>query len=292
MLTIDLPEDFNKEHLFQYLRRSADEISFTLDDESIFKLFFFEGDFLLCKISFEGSVQKINFLNRFPSESEQQEVADYVIEWFDLKTDLQTFYRLAAKDKILKPLIGQFQNLRMARSPDLFEALCWSIIGQQINLPFAYQCKRRLIEHCNHGITFKGKTFYSFPTPKQVLSIEDAEFLQMKFSRHKVKYLRIVAEAFETNTLSKKELQSMPFKEAENRLTTLKGIGQWSANYVLMRCLGFKEAFPIADVGLHNALKNQLQLELKPSIEEIQTLVKRWKGWEAYATFYLWQSLL
>ena len=51
-------------------------------------------------------------------------------------------------------------------------------------------------------------------------------------------------------------------------------------------------AFPITDVGLHNAIKKQLNLKQKPSLEEIEQWSDNWKGWEAYATFYLWHSLL
>jgi len=59
----------------------------------------------------------------------------------------------------------------------------------------------------------------------------------------------------------------------------------------MMKCLRYTDSFPIADVGLHNALKHLLRLERKPSIEKIQALAANWKGCEALATFYLWRSL-
>ncbi|WP_304232200.1 DNA-3-methyladenine glycosylase [Jiulongibacter sediminis] len=291
-LKIDLPKDFNKELLFQYLRRSSDEISFSLEGESIFKLFFFATKAVLCKIDFNDRQISVDFLKSNPNTQEKEDIQKYIREWFDLDTNLSAFQEMAANDFILRPLLKQFPNLRIVKSPDLFEALSWSIIGQQINLTFAYQCKRRLIEYCNRSKKFEGKTYYAFPKPEQVFHIEDQVYTDLKFSRQKVRYLRTVSEAFTNNKLSKKELQSLSFTEAEARLTALKGIGKWSANYVLMRCLGFREAFPIADVGLHNALKKHLDLDHKPSISEIGEWAKNWKGWEAYATFYLWQSLL
>ena len=75
-------------------------------------------------------------------------------------------------------------------------------------------------------------------------------------------------------------------------MVELKGIGNWSADYVLMKCFRRNEAFPIADVGLHNAIKFQLGRKTKPSIEEIEKMAEGWKGWESYVTFYLWHSLL
>lgn len=58
-----------------------------------------------------------------------------------------------------------------------------------------------------------------------------------------------------------------------------------------MKCLHQSSAFPIADVGLHNALKVPLGLNRKPTIEEIKEVATNWQGWQAYATFYLWRSL-
>ena len=74
-------------------------------------------------------------------------------------------------------------------------------------------------------------------------------------------------------------------------LIHMRGVGAWTADYVLMKCLHHRAAFPIADVGLHNALKNQLGLERKPNIMEIKEIATHWEGWQAYATFYLWRSL-
>lgn len=71
----------------------------------------------------------------------------------------------------------------------------------------------------------------------------------------------------------------------------IRGVGAWTADYVMMKCLHHPAAFPIADVGLHQAIKRQLGLERKPTIEEIEEMSTNWGGWQAYATFYLWRSL-
>ena len=114
----------------------------------------------------------------------------------------------------------------------------------------------------------------------------------MKFSSQKVKYIRIVSQLFTEKKISKEQLLYMDYQKAKQTLMQIKGIGEWSANYVLMRCLGFKQALPLADVGLQNALKNQLNLANKPGKEELLLITENWKSFESYATFYLWQSLL
>ena len=77
----------------------------------------------------------------------------------------------------------------------------------------------------------------------------------------------------------------------KNRLISIRGVGDWTADYTIMKCFDINDAFPIADVGIHNALKGILGLDKKPTIEEIEKLSVNWSGWEAYATFYLWRSL-
>lgn len=74
-------------------------------------------------------------------------------------------------------------------------------------------------------------------------------------------------------------------------LMAIRGVGAWTADYVLMKCFHDPTSFPIADVGLHNALKMQLALDRKPTIDELKEFEAQWQGWQAYATFYLWRSL-
>ncbi|AWW00689.1 DNA-3-methyladenine glycosylase family protein [Arcticibacterium luteifluviistationis] len=293
MISISLPKPFAQEHLFQYLRRSKNEITFrVLDDNTIIKLFVINNTHLLSKIRFSSEAINISFINQKPSAAQTLEIEHYVISWFDLNTDLNSFYEQVKDDAILGSIINNFSGLRIVRCPDLFEALSWSIIGQQINLPFAYSCKKALVQIVGESINIEGEIHYAFPTPDKVLELSDEDFRVIKFSSQKVKYIRIVAEAIEAGSLSKESLELLDFKQAKEELLKLKGIGNWSANYTLMRCLGYKEAFPIADVGLQNALKLILKKSEKPSIEEIYEMAIPWKGWEAYATFYLWQTLL
>ena len=72
----------------------------------------------------------------------------------------------------------------------------------------------------------------------------------------------------------------------------LHGVGKWTAEYVCLRCLKDPAAFPVDDVGLQNAIKRQLRLTAKPTVDEIYKFSRSWKNWEAYATFYLWNALM
>lgn len=91
--------------------------------------------------------------------------------------------------------------------------------------------------------------------------------------------------------LSREKLMKMNFKDAEKNLIKIRGIGPWTANYVLMRCLRFPTAFPIDDVCLIRSIKILRNMNRKPTIDEILEISFSWKKWESYATFYLWRVL-
>jgi len=92
------------------------------------------------------------------------------------------------------------------------------------------------------------------------------------------------------NELSKNSLRNKDYESLKKEFKTIRGVGNWTADYVIMRCFNQTNAFPLADVGIHRALQRQLDLERKPTIKEIMEIAKPWKGWESYATFYLWRS--
>ncbi|MEJ0054917.1 MAG: hypothetical protein WDN75_04290 [Bacteroidota bacterium] len=83
----------------------------------------------------------------------------------------------------------------------------------------------------------------------------------------------------------------MPLTEAKEELMKIKGIGNWTANYALMKTFRHPDAFPLEDAGVHNAIRNQLGMKSKPSLDRVRKIFKKYKGWEAYATLYLWKSL-
>lgn len=100
-----------------------------------------------------------------------------------------------------------------------------------------------------------------------------------------------IAKLMANGELSRGKLMKMNFKDAEKNLIKIRGIGPWTANYVLMRCLRFQTAFPIDDVGLINSIKILRNMNRKPTKDEMLEISFPWKNWESYATFYLWRVL-
>lgn len=224
--------------------------------------------------------------------SHQQEITQYIHDWFDLDRDITPFYQLAKTDTLLHPAVQAHYGLRIISIPDLFEALIWGIIGQQINLSFAYTLKRQFVEKFGTSTTHAGITYWTFPTPATIAKLTPEDLTTIQFTTRKSEYTIGIAKLITTGELSKQALQQLPDLPAiEKSLTKIRGIGPWTANYVLMRCLRYPNAFPIDDIGLINAIKHALQMEQKPTKQEILNLAQNWSNWEAYATFYLWRTL-
>lgn len=294
-LTLLLPKEFNFEENINYLSRNNNECLFHIRNNRIYKAIPIGEETIIIEVSLRDEDHLIiRFVGeRKPTSSTiRSEVARYVREWFDLDRDLRSFYSMAKDDPLLGQAVDSFNGLRIIGIADLFEALCWGILGQQINLTFAYTLKRRLVEKFGRSVVHDGITYWVFPSPKDISELPLEELESLRMTKKKAEYLIGVAQLMVEGKLSKEQLLKLGnHKDAEKTLVKIRGIGPWTANYVLMRCLRYPSAFPIDDVGLHNAIKHQLGRDKKPTKEEIMKLAVNWTNWEAYATFYLWRFL-
>lgn len=290
-----LPELFNYSEVLYYLNRSTLECLHEVEDERIYKSLDIQGRPIPVEIRYEATSHALNIrcLCAEPVSLEEWElIFIFIEEWFDLRTDLVPFYQLAKNDSILGPLVQFLEGLRIIGVPDLFEALCWAVIGQQINLTFAYTLKKRLVETFGETYECNGRTYYRFPSPSLLLGNNTlATLRELQFTTKKAEYIIDIAGRIVRGELQKEQLLASGYDAAEETLLRIRGIGPWSAHYVMMRCLRNPAAFPAGDAGLHAALKKQLGLTAKPTPAEIRAVFEPWKGYEAYAVFYLWRSL-
>ncbi|HEY3429616.1 MAG TPA: DNA-3-methyladenine glycosylase [Cyclobacteriaceae bacterium] len=290
-MIISVPKEFDYEQNLQFLKRSPKEVLHRVEEDGVVKLLKVNDELVLFKVKSTSNGLAVDFLNDRSSPSVQQYVRNFIQEWFDLETDLTPFYKLAKKDELLKPLTKKHFGYRIIGQPDLFESLVWAVLGQQINLQFAYTLKQRFVETFGDKLSWKDQHYFLFPAPSRVATLGDADLLPLQFSRQKSKYSVNIAEAFASGTISKEKLRGLPLQEAKEILMKVKGVGNWTANYALMKTFRYPDAFPLEDAGIHNAIKNLKNMKKKPTLEQVKRIFKNYKGWEAYATLYLWKSL-
>jgi len=294
VMIITLPANFDMNANLGYLTREKNECLYEIENNIITKVIAIGEMQSLVQISVIDNQQMVvQFLNgsRPIEKGEREKIATYILEWFDLDNDLTPFYEMANADPLLKIPAQKFYGLRVIGIPDLFEALCWGVLGQQINLAFAYSLKRQFVESFGDSIEWNGKKYWVFPPYERIAQLTPTDLAAIKMTVKKSEYIIGIARLMASGDLSKEQLKKMNFKEAEKSLIKIRGIGPWTANYVLMRCLRFQTAFPIDDVGLINSIKTLRNMNQKPTKEEILALSIPWKNWESYATFYLWRIL-
>lgn len=289
-----LPKEFDFAKCLSFLARSSEEPCHLVKQNILYKLLKFEGNPLLLKIRLQNKdCLSIEFLTKRPKRSIRAKVAKYVWNWFDLETNLKPFYQMAQSDTVLKHIADTYYGLRIVSIPDLFEAICWAVMGQHINLNFAYILKKRFVESFGERFRINGRIFHLFPTPEVIANQTVGNFRQLQLTGKKSEYIIELAKKMKEGTLSKHTLlKKDSFKSAKKELMRLHGVGKWTAEYVSLRCLKDPAAFPVDDVGLQNAIKLQLRLSAKPSVAEIYKFSRHWENWEAYAAFYLWNSLM
>jgi DNA-3-methyladenine glycosylase II len=294
-IKIAVPKEFDFSANLNYLSRSPDECLYQILNGKLYKTISVGQHYPLFEVSGDepGFLQIQSLDDGEPWSADiKNAVIHYVSDWFDLDNDLAPFYVMAKQDSILSNVVDRLYGLRTMGIPDLFEAVCWGIIGQQINLAFAYTLKRRFVETFGIQVQKKDINCWLFPTVEAIASLSVSDLAALQMTTKKSEYLIGVAQLIVEGKLSKEMLlEADNFIAAEKMLVSIRGIGPWTANYVLMRCLRFPSAFPIDDVGLHNAIKSVLEMQKKPTVAEIRTLSAGWTNWEAYATFYLWRVL-
>jgi DNA-3-methyladenine glycosylase II len=204
-----------------------------------------------------------------------------------LTVDLQPFYVLARDNELLRPLVEQFSGVRPPRFPSVFEALVNSIACQQVTLDLGILLLNRLSERFGPAVNDHGTVQHGFPGPADLAEATEEALRQLGFSHQKARAIRELAADVVADRLDLASLDSMTNREAVDYLSTIRGIGRWSAEYVLLRGLGRLDTFPGDDVGAQNNLQRLFHLVDKPNYEQIRDLTSPWHPYEGLVYFHL-----
>ena len=292
VLTISTADDFSFDECLWFLNRNFDDCMHVTGTDFIRKALLISNEPFLFEIRHEGHLLQIKILSGTIDEPAEHGIIQFVKDWLEPTYDLKPFYELLQNEPKLSYMTSRYAGLRLIGIPDLFEALTWSIIGQQINLTFAYKLKRRLVDKYGKAVSYHGKDYHIFPSYDALANATVMDLRELQFSQKKAEYVIGLAKIFERGEISKAHLQSLPgLNERQKALTAVRGIGIWTANYALMKSLKEPSSIPHGDAGLLNALIRHNIIEQKTDNVLIENFFSAFKGWENYLVFYLWRSL-
>jgi DNA-3-methyladenine glycosylase II len=220
--------------------------------------------------------------------TERRHVWSLVDRLLGVHVDLAHWYRIAGRDSRLRPLAERFRGVKPPRFPSMFEALVNAFACQQLSLEVGLELLNRLAVVC--GV--KPETCddrYAFPEPSDVARLRPARYRAIGFSRQKVLSLVTLARAVERREIDLEAFGSETDAEVCARLLQLRGVGRWTAEYVMLRGLGRLHVFPGDDVGAQKRLARWLG---RPSTLDYAGVRRATLAWQPYAGLVYFHLLL
>lgn len=275
-----LPTGYPLPYLRRALSRDPQSVTERLEGDNYATAVAFAKGSALLRLRLSGTAVIAEFPRGAGVEAHQ-----LVVRLLGLEQDATGFARLAKRLGFGRLIEGR-PELRLSQTHSVFDGLLWSIIGQQVNLPFACQLRRRLIERTGRPA---GGGFHAPPQPGAVAELSAAELQQRQFSRQKAEYVLGAARLVAQGKLDLEKLRGGSATRAERRLLEVRGLGPWAVNYLMMRSLGFADCVPLGDTGVASGLRTLFALEERPDVDSVRRLMSVFSPFRSLATAHLWQ---
>jgi DNA-3-methyladenine glycosylase II len=191
----------------------------------------------------------------------------------------QAVAHLSAADPVLQRIIGDYPAEQLESRDDPFGTLARSIVGQQISVTAASAVWGRL------------ETLVGSVTQQTIDATGPDQLLGCGLSRRKVEYLMELAGRFLDGSADPGRWRDLDDDGVIVALTTIKGIGRWTADMFLMFTLMRPDVLPVGDVGLQRAMSLHYRGQGKVVAAEMDEIADPWRPWRSVATWYLWRSL-
>jgi len=187
---------------------------------------------------------------------------------------------LSKKDKVMKDLIFKYRDKTLTTRKDIFFSLCKSIIGQQISVAAANSVFKKFQNTCNGKIN-----------PKTVKKINIQKLKRCGLSRQKAKGIKELSIKFSSKSFNPNLIKKMSDEDAIVYLSSLRQIGRWSAEMILLFTFNRENIWPIQDIGLLRAISNNYKKKIFASKKFVNLLSKKFSPYCSVATWYLWRSI-
>jgi DNA-3-methyladenine glycosylase II len=206
---------------------------------------------------------------------------------FGLDFDLPGFYRMAKADTALAPLVEPLYGMRPTLAPTPLEMLVGSITAQQVNLSFAFACRARLVRRYGTPVRVGRGEVWAFPDAAALARATVRQLRALKYSNRKGEYIRDLARAVVAGTLRLEALEAAANADVIERLTALRGLGRWTADWFLARCCGRGDVCPAGDLAVRKAFDHYYGRGRTLSEAAIRRRATAWGPYQNLAVHYL-----
>jgi DNA-3-methyladenine glycosylase II len=192
----------------------------------------------------------------------------------------EAIQHLKQSDPVLSGIIDRVGDYGIEfRDPD-FETLVKSIVYQQLSGRVASVIFGRVVKAAGGKLT-----------PESILKLRPGRMRALGLSGQKTAYIRDLARHTRDGSVDFEELLDLPDEAVIERLTEVKGIGEWTAHMFLIFALRRTDVLPLGDLGIRAAIRKAYGLAELPEAAEMERLAVRWRPYCTVASWYLWRSL-
>ena len=262
----------------------------TVSTHSLTKAISIDGQTVVFQLTSIGTTEKPGleytlFSAKPFSQAMENAVVERITFFLSLKDDLQPFYRLGREDPDFAPIIEHLYGYHQVKFLTPFENACWAVLTQRNPMKIAQQTKQALVEKYGSSLEVSGSVYWAFPEPMQIAVVDESELLKMIRNDRRTEYLVAVARAF--SEADEEFLKTASDVAVEAWLRNIKGIGEWSATFIMVRGLGRMERVPLTEARLFEAASKVYGHGEELNRDDLKRLADKYGLWQGYWAHYI-----
>jgi DNA-3-methyladenine glycosylase II len=262
----------------------------TVSPGSLIKAISIDGQTVVFQLASSGTTEKPRleytlFSAQAITETTKNAVTERMTFFLSLTDDLRPFYRIGREDEDFTPIIEHLYGYHQVKFLTPFENACWAVLTQRNPMKIAQKTKQALTERFGSNLEVNGTVYWAFPEPIQIAAADESELLTLVRNERRAEYLSAVARAF--SEVDEAFLKTAPDEEVETWLRNIKGLGEWSVTFIMVRGLGRMERVPLTETKLVEAASKVYGFGEEMSREALQRLADKYGPWQGYWAHYL-----
>ena len=258
--------------------------------QELTKAIFVDGQLLAFRLTSTGTIDspylEYTLYSEYTIEDEIIEAAvDRISFFLGLNDDVRPFYAIAEQDTNFAPVLRDLYGYHQVKFLTPFECACWAVLTQRNPMNIAQRMKQSIIEEYGGHIFLVGITYQTFPEAHRMVHLSEDALLSVVRNTRKAEYLVTVIKAF--NAVDEQFLRNGDYAEVEAWLHSIRGFGEWSTSFVMVRGLGRMKFAPFSEKKFLSAASRLYGHGSDLSRTEIAELAERYGDTQGYWAHYL-----